>query len=84
MRGKIWDESFVSCYNGHIGLNAIGGSVGLIKDYKFVPTDYQKGGRSLSVDSYLTGAIAYYNLAVYGDYVKGVWEWSAVASLKSR
>jgi hypothetical protein len=56
----------------------------LIKDYKFVPTDYQKGGRSLSVDSYLTGAIAYYNLAVYGDYVKGVWEWSAVASLKSR
>lgn len=59
----------------------VGGTSVVARDYVFTSNDYSAGTSTFNVNSYLTGVIAYYQMAVYGDFKAGNNYWTARANL---
>ncbi|MED1918473.1 hypothetical protein [Brevibacillus sp. DP1.3A] len=63
---------------------AVGGTIGVIKEYKFTPKNYTTGTQSFGINSGLTGSVAYIEGYLVGDHYLGNTEWQSMADLKKK
>jgi len=63
---------------------AVGGTIGVIKEYTFTPSSFKTGTHPYTINSGLTGAIAYYEGSLTGDFKKAGYEWQAIAELQEK
>jgi hypothetical protein len=89
VKGTIYSSANVSTVTSKPKLSvttygAVGGTIGVIKEYTFTPSSFGTGTVPYTINSGLTGAIAYYEGYLNADFKKGTIEWQALADLKKR